>query len=121
MKAVFDTNILIDYLNGVSSAREEFQRFQLRQISVISYIEVMVGAENCGEESLLESFLATFEIIGVTTEIAKESIFLRRQFRLKIPDAIVYATAKVQGCLLVSRNTKDFQSDWPDVRVPYRL
>jgi len=121
MKAVFDTNILIDYLNGVSAAREEFQRFQLRQISVITYIEVMVGAENSEEESLLDAFLATFEIIGVTTEIAKETISLRKRFRLKIPDAIVYATARVHGCLLVSRNTKDFQSAWPDVRVPYKL
>ena len=39
MKAVFDTNILIDYLNGIDAAKVELARYSLRQISVISFIE----------------------------------------------------------------------------------
>ena len=40
---------------------------------------------------------------------------------MKIPDAIVYATAKEENCILVTRNTKDLKEDWPDIRVPYVL
>jgi len=36
-------------------------------------------------------------------------------------DAIIYATAQQEDCLLVTRNTKDFPSDLPDVRCPYTL
>ena len=120
MKAVFDTNILIDYLNGIDAAREELARYRVRQISIITFIEVLVGAK-AGEEKAIRGFLATFQIIELTAESAKEAIAIRKELRLKIPDAIVYATARSQGCLLVSRNTKEFKSEWPDIRVPYNF
>ncbi len=120
MKAVFDTNILIDYLNGIDAAREELARYRVRQISIITFIEVLVGAK-AGEDKAIRGFLATFQIIELSAEIAKEAIAIRKELRLKIPDAIVYATARSQGCLLVSRNTKEFKSEWPDIRVPYNF
>lgn len=121
MKAVFDTNILIDYLNGIDAAKVELARYSLRQISVISFIEVMVGAKNATEENAIQGFLGTFEILELSAEIAKEAISIRKQFRLKIPDAIVYASARTQGCMLVSRNTKDLKQEWPDIRMPYQI
>jgi predicted nucleic acid-binding protein len=33
MKAVFDTNILIDYMNGIEAARDELAKYSVRQIS----------------------------------------------------------------------------------------
>lgn len=119
MKAVFDTNILIDYLNGIESARHELNLYDTRFISVLTYIEVMVGAKNTLEDKKLRGFLATFTTLDLTTPISNETIALRKAFKLKIPDAIVYATAKIQGSFLVSRNTKDFKPEWPDIRVPY--
>ncbi len=121
MKAVFDTNILIDYLNGVASAKEELAKYTLRQISIITLIELMVGCRDGDEEKAVRGFLATFEVLEVSSEVAQEAVSLRKQLRLKIPDAIVYATARTQGCILVSRNTKEFKRDWPDIRIPYDL
>lgn len=121
MKAVFDTNILIDYLNGIDAAKVELARYSIRQISVISFIEVMVGAKNTTEENAIQGFLGTFEILELSAEIAREAISIRKQFRLKIPDAIVYASARTQGCMLISRNTKDLKQEWPDVRIPYQI
>ena len=43
MKAVFDSNILIDYLKGIPSAAQEINQFENKNISIISYIEVLVG------------------------------------------------------------------------------
>ncbi len=121
MKAVFDTNILIDYLNGVEAAQRELARYSIRQISIITFIEVMVGSQNEAEEDALRGFLASFEVLELTAKVAKEAILIRKQNRLKIPDAIVYATARTQGCILVSRNTKELKRDWPDIRVPYEI
>lgn len=121
VKAVFDTNILVDYLKGVRAAKEELERYRVRQISIITFIEVMVGAENAAEESSIRGFLATFEILELSAEIAQEAISIRKELRLKIPDAIVYATARTQGCILISRNSKELKQAWPDIRIPYRI
>ena len=121
VKAVFDTNILVDYLNGVEAAKDELARYSTRLISVITFIEVMVGCKDAEEEKAVRGFLATLDVLDVSAEIAEEAVSLRQRFRLKIPDAIVYATARTQGCILVSRNTKELKQDWPDVRIPYRV
>lgn len=121
MKAVFDTNILVDYLNGVEEAKKELTLFKRRLISVISQIEVLVGVEGEEEEKAVRSFLSLFEVTDVTGAIAEEAIRVRKSTRMKVPDAIVYATAREEGCLVVSRNTKDLKEEWPDVRVPYRI
>lgn len=38
-----------------------------------------------------------------------------------VPDAIIWASARPSGGLLVTRNTKDFPSDEPDGRAPYSI
>ncbi len=121
MKAVFDTNILIDYLNGIEAAKIELAQYSIRQISVISFIEVLVGAKNPAEENAIRGFLGTFEILELSAEIANQTIEIQKKYRLKIPDAIVYATARTQGCILVSRNSKELKREWPDIRIPYPL
>ncbi|KAF0093041.1 MAG: PilT protein domain protein [Puniceicoccaceae bacterium 5H] len=121
MKAVFDTNILIDYLNGYREAADELSRYEARLISIITYIEVLVGAKNAEEEQVLRGFLGSFALRELSSDVADVSVKLRQDHRLKISDAIVYASARVEGCLLVTRNTKDFRGEWPDVRVPYSL
>ena len=121
VKAVFDTNILVDYLNGVEAAKDELARYSVRLISIITFIEVMVGCKDAEEEKTVRGFLAALDVLDVSPEIAEEAVSLRQRFRLKIPDASVYATARTQGCILVSRNTKELKQDWPDVRIPYRI
>lgn len=121
MKAVFDTNILVDYLVGSEAAEAELARYRVRIVSIITVIELMVGARNAREEASIRGFLSSFQVLELSNEIAQEAIAIRKQLRLKIPDAIVYATARTQGCLLVSRNIRELKPDWPDIRIPYRL
>jgi hypothetical protein len=40
---------------------------------------------------------------------------------MKLPDAIIWASAQANAMLLVTRNTKDFPATDPGVRVPYRI
>ena len=44
MNAVVDTNILIDYLNGSVKAQRELRSFEVVYISLVSWMELLVGA-----------------------------------------------------------------------------
>lgn len=120
MIAVFDTNIIIDALNGVPFADIEFGRYQRVLISRISWMEVLVGAREDAEQ--VKDFLQThFEIETLDEGIAETAVALRRERRLRLPDAIILATAICRDTFLVTRNTKDFRIEWPFIRVPYSL
>ena len=120
MNAVFDTNIVIDALNGIPDADAEYSRYERVFISRITWMEVLVGAQ--GDDSELRDFLEThFEIIALDLAVAESAVQLRRAHRLRLPDAIIWATAQVNGALLVTRNTKDFNVDWDGVRIPYAV
>jgi len=119
MKALFDTNILIDYLNGIEAARNELRLYDRSSISIITWMEVMVGASGETEEIKLRAFLSSFTVLSVDIEVSEKAVELRRQYRMRLPDAIIWATAFCSSSLLVSRNTKDFPVDHPGVRVPY--
>ncbi len=121
MKAVFDTNILIDYLNGNPQAKAEIEQFEKPLISLITHIEILVGAKTKADEQQLRNFLRHFTICEVTPEIADFTVKLRQQHRLRIPDAIIWATALVHECQLVTRNTRDFNMAHPSIRIPYQL
>jgi predicted nucleic acid-binding protein len=118
--AVFDTNILIDHLNAVPEARQEIERFENRAVSIITWMEVMVGATADLAEPT-RRFLEGFKIIALDDEIANRAVALRRAHRIRLPDAVIWATAQTAGCLLVTRNTKDFPADDPGIREPYAL
>jgi predicted nucleic acid-binding protein len=119
VKALFDTNILIDYLNGVDAARRELARYPDRYISLVTWMEVLAGARGEDEEDVVEMFLRDFHVVDVTRRVAREAVALRRARRIRLPDAIVWASAQTESALLVTRNTKDFPADEPGIRVPY--
>lgn len=118
MKALFDTNILIDYLAGNISASRELEQYEDSKISIISKMEVLVGANDNNEE-IIRGFLSNFKIIDINNEIAEIAIILRKKYKIRLPDAIIWATAKFQNCLLVTRDVKDFPSHSLDIKVPY--
>jgi hypothetical protein len=120
VKALFDTNILIDYLNAIPQARIEVQRYGDKAISVITWMEVMIGADP-KVESATRSFLSSFDRLGVDERVAEDAVWLRRNHRIKLPDAIIWATARTNSMLLVTRNTKDFPAADPGIRSPYRI
>ena len=120
VKALFDTNILVDYLNAVPEARTELQRYSEKAVSIITWMEVMVGASH-ELEAATRRFLSDFDIVAVNKQIAERAVSLRRNHRVKLPDAVIWATAQTHAMLLVTRNIKDFPEGDPGVRAPYRL
>ena len=120
VKALFDTNILVDYLNGHAAARDELARYDGAAISIVTWMEVMVGA---GDDvaAATKAFLDSFAVIELDEAVAARAVRIRRETRMKLPDAIVLASAKAHDMLFVTRNSKDFPGTDPGVRHPYAL
>jgi predicted nucleic acid-binding protein len=92
VKALFDTNILIDYLNAVPEAASELRRYEQRAISIVTWMEVLVGAR---PEVMADTrtFLGGLNVIALDGAVAERAVKLRRLNRIRLPDAIFWATA----------------------------
>lgn len=121
MKAVIDSDILIDYLQGIDQARMEINRYSQPLYSIISWMEIMCGADTDDERKSAEALFKSMKRIDLSLEVAQKAVEERKDLGLKLPDAVIMATAEHEGCILVTRNTKDFKQTDPRVRFPYSL
>jgi predicted nucleic acid-binding protein len=121
MIAVFDSNIVIDYLNGIQQARMELAQYKTAYISPITWIEAQVKAPEGMQEATRAVVDKYFQRLELDEKTLSQGLLIRRELRLKLPDALILASARVNGWLLVSRNTKDFPATMLGVRVPYEL
>ncbi len=118
MQAVIDTNILVDYAQKSEQAARELNRYDRLLVSRVTWIEFLVGAADAEEDQKRRLMLAAFDILELDPAVSAEAISIRKKSRLKLPDAIILATARVHGLLLVTRNHRDFPRRDPDVRIP---
>ena len=119
MNATIDTNILVDCVHGVEAAIEELGRYEKVSVSRIVWIEFLTGAKTADIETRRRALLDDFKLLEVDEAISQETILIRQRTRLKLPDAILLATARVHGLILITRNHRDFPRDMPDIRIPY--
>ena len=119
IEAVFDTNILIDYLMGRDEAQQEFDRYTRRGISIVTWMELQIGSRTDAEADVIDLFLREFRVIEITRQVARRAAEIRRRTQVRLPDAIIWATAQMESAQLVTRNTKDFPANDPAVRIPY--
>ncbi|MGF2037266.1 MAG: type II toxin-antitoxin system VapC family toxin [Nostoc sp. CmiVER01] len=114
MKYVYDTNIFIYYLADESTVNsfftEEFLNLHEVLISPIIHIELLsfAGLEK-EEEQAIRDLLSQFYSVPLLREIEEQTIQLKRQYKIKLPDAIIAATALHKDAFLVTRNANDFQ------------
>lgn len=110
---VIDTNVLIYYLNQQlpASAKAHVDRAFLSRcaVSVITRIEVL-SWQGHTEESVraAKGLLSLCEEISLNKAIADRCIELRRSYKIRLPDAIIAATALISNNKLMSRNSDDF-------------
>jgi predicted nucleic acid-binding protein len=96
VKAIFDTNVLIDYLSGIKAAKTELAKYSNKAISIITWMEIQVGTEP-PDQMRIDKFLLQFELLPITLLVSTESVAIRKHARIKLPDAIIWATAQIQA------------------------
>ena len=102
MRAIFDTCILVDYLNGVDAAKEVLDRADEAWISVITWMEIMNGADSKDERRVVREFLNSFHVQPLTRGIAREAIKVREKLDAGMAEATIVATARHLSCELVT-------------------
>jgi predicted nucleic acid-binding protein len=81
VKALFDTNVLIDFLNAVPEARHELAPFSKKAISIVTWMPVMIGAQ-ADIEARTRAFLRGFNMIELQNVSAARAVELRPEHRL---------------------------------------
>jgi predicted nucleic acid-binding protein len=79
-------------------------------ISAIVRAEVLAwGNHTAGSLDAAAALLDICQLLPVTLEVADEAARIRRETGLKLPDALIAATALLKSATLVSANSKDFR------------
>ena len=109
-----DSNALIDYLEeiipekGLAFMDALIDSGELT-ISVVTEIEVLGFQAADAYLRKVQQLVEAVEVIPLADAATiREAIAIRRTARIKLPDAVIAATAKVRGLTLLSRNDKDF-------------
>ena len=109
---LLDTNVIIDYCNArlPVNAKELLQNIEPR-ISVITSVELF-SSEKITEKELLKlkQFVSISTVYSnITPDIVIRTISIRQLYKIKLPDALIAATALQYNLTLITRNTDDFK------------
>ena len=111
---LIDSNVVIDYLGQkIHTSGMDFMNQVIDavpHVSIITKIEVLGFNAPAEHYQLLTDFMSDATIFKLSDEVVDTSIALRKNHKIKLPDAIIAATALVHGLTIISRNTKDFQN-----------
>ncbi|MCB0526301.1 MAG: type II toxin-antitoxin system VapC family toxin [Lewinellaceae bacterium] len=116
MKHLWDTNTVIYFLQNQfpSTAAVYIDSILAKSdpaISVITEIELLCWkTENEEDLEVVQNFIEAVPVIELDKSIKLKTAELRKGFRIKLPDAIIAATAMVYEMTLITRNTKDFSA-----------
>ncbi len=113
---IVDSDILIQYSRYDDTAAawlDETSDHETLVISVITEIELIIGSRDKTHLNEVRKFLSQFEIIHIDDEISRLAPALIEKYylshRLKLPDALIAATALVTDIELATINRKDFR------------
>lgn len=110
---LIDTNIAIYFLGGVLPSQSiPFINAVFSagiNLSVITQIELLGWQfPDDNRAAITAAFVERATLFPLDEAVVKQTIVLRRNHKVKLPDAIIAATAIVYELTLLSRNDKDF-------------
>ena len=118
-RALFDSNIII-YLSKKEIPYSYIDQFDEHNISVITYMEILGHRfRDKREEKFIQELLELFNMLYIDRQIADKVIEIRKKERIKLPDAIIAATAISNELSLITRNINDFKKIEVSISNPF--
>jgi predicted nucleic acid-binding protein len=111
---LIDTNVVIDYLGQkIPLSGMKFMNNiidNIPNVSVITKIEVLGFNAPAEHYQLLTDFMNDATVIELTNKVVDACIEIRKNYKTKLPDAVIAATALVYDLTIISRNVSDFKN-----------
>lgn len=112
-RLLLDTDVIIEYLRDRPKAIEYFENLESELfVSSISVAELYAGVKGKREEETLERFLAAFDVLPMTKEVARLGGNYRREYGPShgtgLADALIAATVEKHSVEFASFNRKHF-------------
>lgn len=110
-----DSNIIIDIINGNQATQQKLIKLDPNNvfISVITEMEVLIGALNKEMLTKFKKKLKRYNIIQLDRESSLKSSTLIKKYHLShgldIPDSLIAATALTYDLSLFTNNVRDFK------------
>lgn len=111
-KIILDTNIIIFASKQIIDFQKILEKSDDLYVSIITYMEVYgYEFENPMEKEAIDLFFEGLEVIEINSEVAEQVIMYRKNKnkKIKLPDAIILATAKYLNAELITDDWDDFQ------------
>jgi predicted nucleic acid-binding protein len=119
-RLAYDTNAVIRILNGnINPDNLKLEEDTEQAVSIITRIELLAyPGIDADEEHDIQEFLSGVDVIPLTTEVEAETIKIRRSYpQIKLPDAVIVATAVSLHATLVTGDSQMLALQWPDLQA----
>jgi predicted nucleic acid-binding protein len=108
---LLDTNVVLDFMANKLPIKAHNLLSEIIDteinLSVISKIELLGFSK---VEQDLVSFVDYANVLMIDGNIVDKTIEIRKIYRIKLPDAVIAATALIYNMTLLTRNIRDFKS-----------
>jgi len=113
---MYDTDILIWIQRGNAKAARMVERDTEKSLSIQSYMELLQGARDKDEHSVIRDFVYGFDfsVLPLTENIGHRALVYIEEYALasgmRSADALIAATAVERNLELVTSNTRHFRA-----------
>ncbi len=106
-RLLLDTNVIIGFLKGekrvVRFLDKRLKEDAVLFVSQITRMEILsYHGLSKKDEAEIKEFLADTQILMLEPRVEAKAVAIRREHRLKLPDAVIVATASINNCVLVT-------------------
>ena len=103
---LLDTNAVVSLLRGDQALHQRLQQAEWVGISILSQIEFLAFPNlSVNDRGIFQQFADSVDVVGLDRHersLIDRVVILRAQYRLKLPDAIIAATALDRTAVLIT-------------------
>jgi predicted nucleic acid-binding protein len=112
-KSILDSNLIIFISKGKIDLEKLRSKYDKFYVSIITYMEVYAYEfSDQAEKDLIDELFDSLEIVEINKAVADQAIIYRKNKtkKIKLPDAVILASAKIVNAELLTDDWDDFQN-----------